>query len=30
MSEARQIQSMIDFIEREAQEKAEEVDAAAQ
>ncbi|KPI88563.1 putative ATP synthase [Leptomonas seymouri] len=30
MSEARQIQSMIDFIEREAQEKAEELDAAAQ
>lgn len=30
MSEARQIQSMIDFIEREAQEKAEELDSAAQ
>lgn len=30
MSEERQIQSMIDFIEREAQEKAEELDAAAQ
>lgn len=30
MSEARQIQSMIDFIEREAQEKAEELEAAAQ
>ncbi|EKF99877.1 ATP synthase, putative [Trypanosoma cruzi] len=30
MSEARQIQSMIDFIEREAQERAEELDAAAQ
>lgn len=30
MSEDRQIQSMIDFIEREAQEKAEELDAAAQ
>lgn len=30
MSEARQIQAMIDFIEREAQEKAEELDSAAQ
>lgn len=30
MSEDRQIQSMIAFIEREAQEKAEELDAAAQ
>ncbi|ESL09120.1 ATP synthase [Trypanosoma rangeli SC58] len=30
MSEARQIRSMIDFIEREAQERAEELDAAAQ
>lgn len=30
MSEARQIQSMIDFIDREAQEKAEELDSAAQ
>ncbi|CAJ1038148.1 putative ATP synthase [Leishmania braziliensis MHOM/BR/75/M2904] len=30
MSEARQIQSMIDFIEREAQEKVEELEAAAQ
>ena len=30
MSEDRQIQSMIDFIEREAQEKAEELDQAAQ
>lgn len=30
MSEDRQIQSMIDFIEREAHEKAEELDAAAQ
>lgn len=30
MNETRQIQSMIDFIEREAQEKADEVDAAAQ
>lgn len=30
MSEARHIQSMIDFIEREALEKAEELDAAAQ
>ncbi|KAG5490194.1 hypothetical protein JKF63_00313 [Porcisia hertigi] len=30
MSEARQIQSMIDFIEREAQEKADELDAAGQ
>ncbi|KEG09052.1 putative ATP synthase [Trypanosoma grayi] len=30
MSEARQIQSMIDFIEREAQERAEELDCAAQ
>ncbi|EPY37591.1 V-type H+-transporting ATPase subunit E [Angomonas deanei] len=29
MSEARQIQSMIDFIEREAQEKVEELEAAA-
>lgn len=30
MSEARHIQSMIDFIEREAMEKAEELEAAAQ
>lgn len=30
MSEARHIQSMIDFIEREAQEKVEELEAAAQ
>nr|CCC95517.1 unnamed protein product [Trypanosoma congolense IL3000] len=30
MSEARQIQSMIDFIEREAQEKADELHSAAQ
>ncbi|ORC91495.1 putative ATP synthase [Trypanosoma theileri] len=30
MSESRQIQSMIDFIEREARERAEELDAAAQ
>lgn len=30
MSEDRQIQSMIDFIEREAHEKAEELDQAAQ
>ncbi|CBH17938.1 ATP synthase, putative [Trypanosoma brucei gambiense DAL972] len=30
MSEARQIQSMIDFIEREAQEKADELNSAAQ
>lgn len=30
MSEERQIQSMIDFIDREAKEKAEELDQAAQ
>jgi V-type H+-transporting ATPase subunit E len=30
MAEERQIQSMIDFIEREAQEKADELDQAAQ
>lgn len=30
MNEDKQIQSMIDFIEREAQEKAEELDQAAQ
>ncbi|KAH8619299.1 putative ATP synthase (E 31 kDa) subunit [Trypanosoma vivax] len=30
MTEERQIQSMIDFIEREAQEKADELNSAAQ